>query len=362
MFNRTVATWKQRLVSCLVKYARVIRHPYCAVAVNCRGSMIALLWSAAAMTPCAAATWPSTSQLHFAPPCRGLRLSPGGMATAPPQPLPMPDSGRLGAIILLKDLREHYFLSDESRDLAVQLFDAFLAEQDQKTCVDGLTLIVACLVIATKLLEFSESSLTMRHNFLSHDDNRRLERQVLSTLRFNIFPAQTPSFLVHHLIGRWPESMRLPFLVHACDVLIGKFWEHEESATFSHVVVAITAILLGIGKEVPSLNPQIRLQSDFVAFLDIYGLQTTLSSSPFTLIYCNADVDRCLHVFTTAADPNYGRCSPESVMMSAQASVLNSPTTTIHRPKAIRRTNVPLLTADTELDSPRSGQSKKTRF
>ena len=318
------------------------------------------------------------------------------MATVPPQLLPMPVLGRREAILLLKNVRELYSLSDESRDLAVQLFDSYLARLDQGADLDVQTLILSCVAISSKLLDSSFPSFDALP--FSHAEIFLLEQRVLSTLQFLVFPTQTPSFLAHHLIHKWPKAVRVPSLVHSCDMLIGKFWEYEKSASFAPAVVAITAILLAIGKEIPSKNAQVRMLCDFMAFLNTYDLQVTLPS-PFTLNYCRVDLDVCLDVFTIVADPHYGieppvveqmpaqepnfpprespvpmtrseqnsmpqqepdptRVSPVSVVLPGQGS---DPIIPIQRPKPTKKGNEKHAATEDELDSAQDAQHKRQR-
>ena len=258
---------------------------------------------------------------------------------------------RFNSILFLKEVREFCFLSDESRDLAVQLFDAYFALRPEEPGIDNRIVIMSCLMISTKLLDSSQLPLGILP-VLSPTDICHYEFRVLSTLKFNVLPLQTPSFLSRRLIELWPHSVDMPLLVPSCDVLIGKFWEHEKSVSFSPAVIAVTAVLLAIGKVVPSAESRLHLCHNFISSIHSLELESLHPIESIKLDLNTRDLNRCLDVFELAASLNYGRISPVSVIMSE-----NQLSSTVHRPKATKKTPVNAEISRNQSDT----QSKRQR-
>jgi hypothetical protein len=210
---------------------------------------------------------------------------------------------RLKAVQLMKKIVSHYEISGETRDLAIQLLDQFTALATFSSSDHIRIGVVSCLILSSKMIDVCSLRMELFQATFCSDDISRFESEFLVLVHYNIKPTNTPSCIARHLTSIWPNYEKYPALEKSSEMLIGKFWEHDASAHFSPVIVAIVSILLAIGKEIPN-SPQSAALHDFLTFVRYYLVDGKSSLNSFypmflidTLTFDDKDLNRCLQAF-----------------------------------------------------------------
>ncbi len=158
---------------------------------------------------------------------------------------------RVAAVYYINEVARISKLSDQTRDISIQIFDKFMALSinDAIHQVDNLFLSKAAataLVIASKFHECKNSLLLKMTSFdLFCKELVAFECEVLSKIEFSINPSITPSLFIENLVSLCQydyDEITIQKLYITSANLLTSFWEDPASLLFSPCTIAFSII------------------------------------------------------------------------------------------------------------------------
>lgn len=158
---------------------------------------------------------------------------------------------RVAAIYYINEVARISKISDQTRDISIQIFDKFMALSIVDSKVDNLFLSKAAataLIIASKFHECKNSLLLKMTSFdLFCNELVAFECQVLSKIEFSINPSITPSLFIEYFISLCQydyDEITIQKLYISSANMLTEFWEDPASLLFSPGTIAFSIIFM----------------------------------------------------------------------------------------------------------------------
>jgi len=174
---------------------------------------------------------------------------------------------RIAAVYYINEVARISKISDQTRDISIQIFDKFMALSviDPANHVDNIFLsktAATALIIASKFHECNHSLLLKMTSFdMFSNELVAFECQVLSKIEFSINPSITPSLFIEYFISLCQydyDEVTIRKLYISSANLLTEFWGDPASLLFSPGTLAFCIVFLSFRLHLIDCTPWLR--------------------------------------------------------------------------------------------------------